>query len=86
MTDLPAVKAAVGSAGYRVVETPAPAAPSALDREAEARAREYRTLMRQWWFGAGVGVFTMVLSYPWLFPVLRDWFPRESHRSGTCGR
>jgi Cu+-exporting ATPase len=35
--------------------------------------------MRQWWFGAGVGVFTMVLSYPWLFPVLRDWFPRESH-------
>jgi Cu+-exporting ATPase len=79
VTDLPAVKAAVGSAGYRVVETPAPAAPSALDREAEARAREYRTLMRQWWFGAGVGVVTMVLSYPWLFPVLRDWFPRESH-------
>ena len=79
VTDLPAVRAAVGSAGYQVVETPAPAAPSALDREAEARAREYRTLMRQWWFGAGVGVFTMVLSYPWLFPVLRDWFPRESH-------
>jgi P-type Cu+ transporter len=80
VTDLPAVKTAVGSAGYRVVESPAPAAPSTLDREAEARTREYRTLMRQWWFGAGVGVFTMVLSYPWLFPVLRDWFPRESHR------
>ena len=80
VTDLPAVKTAVGSAGYGVVETPAPAAPGALEREAEARAREYRTLMRQWWFGAGVGVFTMVLSYPWLFPVLRDWFPRESHQ------
>ncbi len=80
VTDLSAVTAAVGSAGYRVVETPAPAAPSALDREAEARAREYRTLMRQWWFGAGVGTFTMILSYPWLFPVLRDWFPRESHQ------
>jgi Cu+-exporting ATPase len=79
VTDLAAVKAAVGSAGYQVVEAPAPAASRALDREAEARAREYRTLMRQWWFGAGVGVFTMVLSYPWLFPVLRDWFPRESH-------
>ncbi|HSE94310.1 MAG TPA: copper ion binding protein, partial [Methylomirabilota bacterium] len=64
VTDLPTVKTAVGSAGYRVVETMAPAAPSALDRETEARAREYRTLMRQWWFGAGVGVFTMVLSYP----------------------
>lgn len=39
---------------------------------------EYRTLMRKWWFGAAVGVPTMVLSYPWLFPGLRDWFPRET--------
>ena len=80
VTDLSAVKAAVQSAGYRAVDTPIPAAPDALDREADARTREYRTLMRQWWFGAGVGVFTMVLSYPWLFPVLRDWFPPDSHR------
>jgi len=75
---LGAIRAAVGSAGYRVVETPPPAAPSALDREAEAREREYRRLMRKWWFGAAVGVFTMVMSYPWLFPALRDWFPRGS--------
>ena len=34
--------------------------------------------MRKWWFGAAVGVFTMIMSYPWIFPVLRDWFPRES--------
>ncbi|HEY6103913.1 MAG TPA: HAD-IC family P-type ATPase, partial [bacterium] len=40
--------------------------------------REYHTLMRKWWFGAGVGVFTMVFSYPWLFPVLREWLPRGS--------
>ncbi|MFZ5872499.1 MAG: copper-translocating P-type ATPase, partial [Actinomycetota bacterium] len=40
--------------------------------------REYRSLMHKWWFGAAVGVPTMVLSYPWLFPVLRDWFPRGS--------
>ncbi|MFZ5871743.1 MAG: heavy metal translocating P-type ATPase [Actinomycetota bacterium] len=52
----------------------APAGDSALG-EAE---REYRRLMRKWWFGAAVGVPTMVLSYPWLFPVLRDWFPRGS--------
>ncbi|MBI2878749.1 MAG: copper ion binding protein, partial [Candidatus Rokubacteria bacterium] len=77
-TDLAAVKAAVGSAGYEVVEAPAPAGPEALDREAEAREREYRTLMRKWWFGAAVGVFTMILSFPWVFPVLRDWFPRGS--------
>ena len=25
-------------------------------------AREYRTLMRQWWFGAAVGTFTMIMS------------------------
>ena len=49
------------------------------DREAEVREREYRSLMRKWWFGAAVGTFTMIMSYPWLFPVLRDWFPRESH-------
>ena len=37
--------------------------PSGLG-EAE---REYRTLMRKWWFAAAVGAPTMVLSYPSLF-------------------
>ena len=58
-----------------------PAVASALDApdsEAIAREREYRRLMRKWWFGGAVGVFTMIFSYPWLFPVLRDWFPRGS--------
>ncbi|MEO6059473.1 MAG: copper-translocating P-type ATPase [Candidatus Limnocylindria bacterium] len=49
----------------------APAGSPAHDRHAE-----YRTLMRKWWFGAAVGVPTMILSYPWLFPGLRDAFPR----------
>ena len=80
VTDLAAVKAAVGSAGYRVAGAPPPASPSAVDAESEAREREYRTLMRQWWFGAAVGTFTMIMSYPWLFPGLRVLFPRESHR------
>src|SRR3990170_1443385 len=78
VADLAAVKAAVGSAGYQVVEAPAPAGPDALDREAKARELEYRSLMRKWWFGAVIGVFTMILSYPWIFPGLRDWFPRGS--------
>ncbi|MBI4010768.1 MAG: copper ion binding protein, partial [Candidatus Rokubacteria bacterium] len=78
--DLGAIKAAVASAGYRVAEAPAPAGPDALDRESKAREREYRALMRKWWFGAGVGVFTMIMSYPWLFPGLRDWFPLGSPR------
>jgi len=78
--DLGALKAAVASAGYGVSEAPPPASPSALDRETGAREREYRTLMRQWWFGAAIGTVTMVMSYPWLFPGLGKLFPRESHR------
>ncbi len=34
--------------------------------------------MRKWWFAAAVGAPTMILSYPWLFPGLRDWLPRGS--------
>lgn len=71
VTSLPAVKAAVASAGYEVADAPAPLSPGTVDREAEEREREYRALMRKWWFGAAVGVFTMIMSYPWLFPVLR---------------
>lgn len=74
---LEAVKAAVGSAGYKVVGTPR-AGPDALDRQAEIRGREYRTLMRKSWFGGAVGVFTMIMSYPSLFPVLQEWSPRGS--------
>ena len=79
-TNLHSVKAAVASAGYRVIEGPPPSSPSAIDQEASAREREYRTLMRQWWFGAAVGSFTMIMSYPWLFPGLGTLFPRDSHR------
>ena len=79
VADLSAIKSAVASAGYNVIESPAPSDQNAADREDEEREREYRSLMRMWWFGAAVGSFTMIMSYPWLFPVLRDWFPRESH-------
>ena len=43
-------------------------------------AHEYRALMRKWWFAAAVGVPTMLLSYPWILPVLGDWLPRGSDR------
>ncbi|HUN08220.1 MAG TPA: heavy metal translocating P-type ATPase [Aggregatilineales bacterium] len=49
-----------------------------LDKEAQATEKEYRKLMRKWWFAAAVGIPTMILSYPWIFPILRDWFPRGS--------
>jgi Cu+-exporting ATPase len=67
------------SAEYKTVHSRAPSGQEGKDEEAEEREREYRSLMRKWWFGAVVGTFTMIMSYPWLFPVLRDWFPRESH-------
>jgi Cu+-exporting ATPase len=78
VADLAAVGAAAASAGYRVVEAPPLEGESALGRETAAREREYRTLMRKWWFGAAVGVFTMTMSFPGLFPGLRDWLPHGS--------
>ena len=54
---------------------PVVAASAAADRNTE-----YRVLMRKWWFGAAVGVPTMILSYPWLIPGLGDAFPRGSEQ------
>jgi P-type Cu+ transporter len=78
----PRIASVSGDAGPVTANPARPAALAVaepdLDPEAEATAREYRSLMRKWWFGAAVGVPTMILSYPWIFPVLRDWFPRGS--------
>ena len=56
------------------------AQPVAPDTELGDAQREYRTLMRKWWFAAAIGVPTMILSYPWILPVLGDWLPRGSDR------
>ncbi len=64
-----------GALGQKPVVVDAPAARPLSDEE-----REYRVLMRKWWFGAVVGVFTMIFSYPWLFPYLRDILPRGSEQ------
>jgi copper ion binding protein len=78
LTDLKGLQAAVAAAGpYTAVEPPGPS-PEAMDQEAAAQEREYRALMRKWWFGAAVGVYTMLLSDPWLIPGLRMWFPKGS--------
>jgi P-type Cu+ transporter len=77
-TDLAQITRAVELAGpYHAIRAAGASEPE-LDKEAEATQREYRTLMRKWWFGAAVGVPTMVLSYPYLIPVLRDVLPRGS--------
>jgi len=81
--DFGAIRNAIESVGYKVGEPePAEAAAteSGMDRQERERDLEYRTLMRKWWFGAAVSVFTMIFSYPWLIPYLRDVLPRGSEQ------
>jgi Cu+-exporting ATPase len=76
--DLSLLTQAVEKAGpYRAARA-AEASESEMDKEAQTMAKEYRSLMRKWWFGAAIGVPTMILSFPSLFPILRDWFPHGS--------
>lgn len=67
------------------VESASPAA--AVDREEEARQREYGTLMRKFWVSAVVSVPVVLLSYPWLLPGLKDvsWLARGSDGLLWCG-
>ncbi|HLB49508.1 MAG TPA: HAD-IC family P-type ATPase, partial [Anaerolineales bacterium] len=76
--DLSLLTKAVESAGPYKATRAAEASEPEMDKEAQATEKEYRSLMRKWWFAAAVGVPTMILSYPWIFPILRDWFPRGS--------
>ncbi len=78
VADFAGLRAAVESAGPYRASRAAEASEPEIDREAQATEKEYRSLMRKWWFAAAIGVPTMLLSYPWLFPILRDWFPRGS--------
>ncbi len=72
--DLSLLTRAVESAGpYKAVRA-AEASKPEMDKEAQATEKEYRSLMRKWWFGAAVGVPTMLLSYADLIPGLRQVF------------
>jgi Cu+-exporting ATPase len=77
-TTYDALKAAIGRAGYRVVEPKPMPGTETDDPEEQARQAEYRLLMRKFWFAAAVSVPVMLLSYPDLIPGLRDWMPMGS--------
>ncbi len=81
--DLGQLTKAVESAGPYKAARAAEASEPELDKDAQAMEKEYRALMRKWWFAAIVGAPTMILSYANLFPVLRDWFPRGSPAQWT---
>ena len=78
LTNLDAVKRAVEAAGPYKTTAATAATDEGLDKEQQATDKEYKTLIRKWWFAAAVGAPTMILSYPYLFPILRDWLPRGS--------
>ena len=52
---------------------PTIAEPSETDAEQEASRRRYRTLMRKFWFAAGVSLPVIYFSYPEIFP----WVPER---------
>jgi Cu+-exporting ATPase len=78
LVDFPAIRQAIETAGYRIAEPKADAAPEGLDPAEAANEEEYRSLMRKFWFAAAVSVPVMALSYPDLIPGLRDWMPMGS--------
>ena len=73
-------RTAIEEAEYEVEPDTRRGPEEVVDREEEARRREYRTLMRKFWFSALVSVPVVLLSYPWLVPWLRDvpWLARGS--------
>jgi len=65
---LDALEAAVRGAGYEVDADPGAESP---ERQEEDRRREYRGLLRKFWFGLAASVAILVTAYPSLVPGLR---------------
>jgi Cu+-exporting ATPase len=72
LTDLSAVRQAIEARGYKVDDDPGADAPK---RATEERAREYRDLMRRFWFGVAVSIPVLVTAYPGWIPGLRELSP-----------
>jgi len=68
VTDLGAVREAIEDRGYEVDEDPGADTP---ERETRERAREYRDLMRRFWFGVAVAAPVLLTAYPGWMPGLR---------------
>jgi P-type Cu+ transporter len=70
-TDVAGLEDAVRRAGYTPRQAPA-AGEDVVERQDRDRDREYRMLMRKFWFAAVISVPVVVLSYPDLFG-LNNW-------------
>jgi P-type Cu+ transporter len=77
LVDTVGLSRAIENAGYRVRQAAA-VEDAAEDGEEQEREREYRTLMRKFWFAAAIAIPVMLLSFPWMVPELGDLLPRGS--------
>ena len=77
LVNLAGLAQAIEAAGYTAGKAPA-ASEAGIDREEQTQAREYRDLMRKFWFATIISVPVIVFSYPDFFPGIRDWLPKGS--------
>ncbi|MBI4183863.1 MAG: heavy metal translocating P-type ATPase [Proteobacteria bacterium] len=75
--DLSGLRRAIARGGYEAAD-PAPETDEGIGSEEREREREYRTLMRKFWFAAAVSIPVMGLSYPDFIPGLAEWMPAGS--------
>jgi Cu+-exporting ATPase len=66
-TGLEELERAVERAGYEVRRDEEEVVEDPIERQERDRTREYRTLMRKFWFAAAISVPVVILSYPELF-------------------
>ena len=76
-TNFELLRKAVSETGYEAVD-PTPTTDEGVAREQEERDREYRGLMRKFWFAAAVSVPNVILMYPDVIPGLGELIPAES--------
>ena len=75
--DFEGLRRAIEASGYEAAAAAAPT-ETGVDQQEQERSREYRTLMRKFWFAAAVSIPVIVFSYPDLVPLLRGWMPMGS--------
>jgi len=69
VTNLHEIERAVESTGYKTTKAPS---DELVDKEAEERGKEYKSLMAKFIFAAIIAVPVMIVGYPKWFPILRD--------------
>jgi Cu+-exporting ATPase len=77
LVDLAGLNRAIAAAGYQVGTVEPAVAPVSAPAEAE-QAREYGTLLRKFVFAAIIAAPVVILSYPDVFPGLKEWLPAGS--------